>query len=129
MNQGRRKELPMNIRVKLPAIALVAIPFFAGSAIAERIPVGRNTEDKVVGECIQKGGAGWDRQSGTKTYGCINKDGSGIVCGGTTEEEKKTCDTFRKIPLHIPTRFEAELENKAEQAVDVPAPPSGFQVK
>jgi hypothetical protein len=45
-------------------------------------------------------------------YGCVNGDGSGIVCGGVGKDPKtgasfsKTCDTFRKVPPHLPTRDE-----------------------
>jgi|KBSMisStaDraftv2_1062788.scaffolds.fasta_scaffold333932_2 hypothetical protein len=31
-------------------------------------------------------------------YGCLNKDGSGIVCGGTGDNFAKTCDTWGPAP-------------------------------
>jgi hypothetical protein len=42
------------------------------------------------------------------TWGCLDDDGSGIVCSGVTAQQEKTCSTFRKAPLHCPTREEAE---------------------
>jgi hypothetical protein len=31
------------------------------------------------------------------SYGCLNKDGSGIYCGGNTPTQKQTCSTFRVV--------------------------------
>jgi hypothetical protein len=31
------------------------------------------------------------------SYGCLNKDGSGIYCGGNTPTQKRTCSTFRVV--------------------------------
>jgi hypothetical protein len=44
----------------------------------------------------------------------LNDDGSGIVCGGVTTHQQKTCDTFRLAPrqLSLPTREEAAKAEK-----------------
>ena len=42
-----------------------------------------------------KNGVYWSQGPTTSTYGCYRRDGSGgIVCGGQTQEEKGSCDTF-----------------------------------
>jgi hypothetical protein len=61
------------------------------------------SKDKVEGACNEKGGVYWPSSAGG-TYGCMNKDGSGIVCGGTSAEDKKSCDTWPASARIAPTR-------------------------
>jgi hypothetical protein len=44
----------------------------------------------------------------------MNADGSGIVCGGVTKEQKQTCDTFRMAPkpINVPHRGDFGTEKK-----------------
>jgi hypothetical protein len=35
------------------------------------------------------------------SYGCLNKNGSGIYCGGDTPTQKQTCSTFRVVSAAI----------------------------
>ena len=44
--------------------------------------------------CRQHGGTYWSEGKTTATYGCMLPNGSGIVCGGVTSDQKNTCDTF-----------------------------------
>ncbi len=91
-------------------LALAAIGLIADSAIAKNVSVQEGK--KAIANCD---GATWSKSS-TKngTYGCINKDGSGVVCGGKEPKPgTKTCDTFREAPRCLPTRGEAA---KAEMA-------------
>lgn len=97
----------MNVRVTLaPILALAGIFAIADSALAKRIPA--QSTGKVKSDCAASGGVNFPKKGANGTYGCMNSDGSGIVCGGVTKTQKKTCDTFLKVPPRIPTRDEAE---------------------
>ena len=41
-----------------------------------------------------QGGTFWGPGPTTSTWGCMRADGTGIVCGGQTQSEKSSCDTF-----------------------------------
>ena len=43
----------------------------------------------------------------------MHADGSGIVCGGNTAEEKKTCDTFRTASFPVPKLPTRDAASKA----------------
>ena len=99
----------MDLRKALPAVlAVVAIGFIANSAMGETISIKGHSTTDVKGSC----GGTYFAPSSHGVYGCLNKDGSGIVCGGTGKD-KKTCDTFRTAPPHLPTRADIR---KAEAA-------------
>lgn len=72
-------------------ILALAVPT---SASAERISIQGHSATQEEGRCNEKGGT-FSPTNKSGVYACINPDGSGIVCGGGTEEQKKTCDTFR----------------------------------
>jgi hypothetical protein len=91
------------------AVTLTGLYF--GAAIAEQIPAQK--PDAVQGKCGQSGGVHFPKTGPNSTYGCINPDGSGIVCGGITKKDKQTCDTFLQTPPRLPTRFESGLANRA----------------
>jgi hypothetical protein len=49
-------------------------------------------------------------------YACLKKDGSGIVCGGVTDEYKKTCDTWTadaKVSPRAPDKVRDAAKKKA----------------
>ena len=75
---------------------------FASPAFAKTVPI--QGKDKVEGRCGQSGGVYFPPSKTNSTYGCMNGDGSGIVCSGVTQAQKKTCDTFLKLPPRLPTR-------------------------
>jgi hypothetical protein len=50
--------------------------------------------DAVQGHCNDDGDT-YFPPSTKGVYACLKKDGSGIVCGGYTEEYKKSCDAWR----------------------------------
>ena len=86
----------MRIRVTfLVLLALFLSAFVAGSATAKEVPIKGNSPSQVNKRC---NGVSWDKGGTSATYGCVNKDGSGIVCGGKTAKQKKTCSTFRAAP-------------------------------
>jgi hypothetical protein len=92
------------------AVTLTGLYF--GPAIAEQIPAQK--PDKVQGKCGESGGVSFPKTGPNSTYGCINPDGSGIVCGGITKKDKRTCDTFLQPPARLPTRYESGLANRAK---------------
>ncbi len=99
----------MNVRATLTAIlTLAAVGFTADSAMAERVKL--QTQKQVKAGC----GGVYFPPSGAGVYGCMNNDGSGIVCGGVTQAQKNSCDTFLKVPPRLPTRSEIELAEKAK---------------
>jgi hypothetical protein len=86
----------MNVRLTLLTLIAVALAaLVSGSAIATKVPIKGNSPDRVQGKCS---GVFWPQGGSSATYGCLNSDGSGIVCGGKTAKDKKTCDTFRAAP-------------------------------
>jgi len=89
------------LRVVVVAFASICI---ATAAMAERIPIQK--KDQVEGRCGESGGVYFSPNK-QGVYGCLNEDGSGIVCGGVQKVHKKTCDTFREAPRRLPTRAEA----------------------
>jgi hypothetical protein len=91
---------------------LTLVSLSLGSATAEQIPAQK--PDVVEGHCGESGGVHFPKTGPNSTYGCINEDGSGIVCGGVTAKDKRTCDTFAQTPPRLPTRWEAGLAEKAK---------------
>ena len=109
----------MNVKATLAAILLFAtIALIADSAMAKEVPIKGNSKTQVEGRCNQSGGTYWPTSAGG-TYGCVNPDGSGIICGGVTANDKKTCGTFRQVPPRLPTRDEVRIGEKAEKTQGV----------
>jgi hypothetical protein len=92
----------MNVRVTLTETILLAgiVSSITHSAVAETVPVGRNTPGNVKQFCKQNGGAFFTGAKGGG-YGCLLDDGSCIVCGGVTAQQKSTCETSRVSPRVI----------------------------
>lgn len=104
----------MNVKTALVAIAALAVGIVAGSALAsETVQVGSAAAKNEMSECKGNGGTTFPKKGASGTFGCIRGDGSGIVCGGVTAKQKKTCDTFRKTPPRLPTRDEVEYAELA----------------
>lgn len=109
----------MNVKAMLATLLPFAvIALLANSAMAEEVSIKGHSKTKVEGKCNESGGVFWPTSAGG-TYGCMNPDGSGIVCGGATPKDKKTCATFRQVPPRIPTRDEVRLGEKAESTLGV----------
>ena len=109
----------MNVKATLAAIlSFATIALLADSAMAKEVPIKGNNKDQVQGRCAE-GGVYW-RTSPHGTYGCMNPDGSGIICGGVTARDKKTCSTFRQVPPRIPTRDEVRLGEKMKTTQGAP---------
>ena len=69
--------------------------------------------DKVEGACGESGGTFFPKTGKNSTYGCINSDGSGIVCGGITKRDKATCSTFLQAPSGQPQAATALPDRKS----------------
>jgi hypothetical protein len=67
-----------------PAVFLGAVLMMPQAAHAKD-----QKPDAVEGKCNENGGVYWPPKNG-HSYGCLNPDGSGIVCGGS----KKGCDSW-----------------------------------
>jgi hypothetical protein len=101
----------MYVRPTLIAIlAVAAISVAADSAMAKEISIKNHSKGQVQADCGGDGDVYWIPGKTGHTYGCMHGDGSGIVCGGVTASQKKTCSTFRtgSFPSpKLPTRDEA----------------------
>jgi hypothetical protein len=87
------------MRVTLTGTILLAglVSFIADTAIAETIPLGSNTLRNVKKFCKNNNGTFFTGAKGGG-YGCMLDDGSCIVCGGVTAQQKSTCETSRVSP-------------------------------
>lgn len=94
------------MKLTVTLIAALTTSTLAGLVLAEKVSIKGNSKTQVEGRCGESGGVFFPSSHTNSTYGCLNKDGSGIVCGGYTKAFKKTCDTFRTVPPHLPTRAE-----------------------
>lgn len=103
----------MNTKPIVVGILFVVVVGAVGNAGAERIKANSKQSGKAQSDCVKNGGVEWPQSAESPTYGCIDKNGHGLVCGGGTAEQKATCDTFRTLPPRLPTRDEIFL---AEQA-------------
>lgn len=84
----------MRVVVILAVAILVA---HASQARAELIDIDGNSPEQVKKKCDAAGGTNLPlNESGT--YGCVNQNGSGVICGGKDPIDQGTCDTFRKVP-------------------------------
>jgi hypothetical protein len=92
----------MSMRFTLTGTILLAglVSFIADSAIAETVPIGSNTSGNVKKFCKNNSGAFFIGAKGGG-YGCLLDDGSCIVCGGVTSQQKSTCETSRVSPRVI----------------------------
>jgi hypothetical protein len=78
------------LTTSLLAFSLVA----AGTAAATEIPKGTHSSSQVKRTCSGT----FMPPSGTNgSYGCLNKNGSGIYCGGDTPAQKGTCTKWRLV--------------------------------
>ncbi len=71
----------------IPAVVFGAVLAIPAASRAEKT----QKPDAVEGKCNESGGVYWPPTKG-HSYGCLNPDGSGIVCGGA----KKGCDSWPK---------------------------------
>jgi hypothetical protein len=103
----------MKLKVVLAAIfSVIPLAVIADSTMAKTIPI--KSQSGVKKDCKDSGGVYFPKSGTNSTYGCMNQDGSGIVCGGVSAKDKKTCDTFMVVPPRLPTRGEVKYAEQAE---------------
>ncbi|MEO7862289.1 MAG: hypothetical protein ABIU05_18030 [Nitrospirales bacterium] len=108
-NQGDvvKRRLSLSVKTTVTVIfALIGLGAVSDSAMAERVKLGSAAAKNAMSSCKGTGGVTFPKTGGNSTFGCMNGDGSGIVCGGVKKSDKKTCDTFLQIPPRLPTRDE-----------------------
>ena len=112
---------------RYPALILIVSLFLPGPASAKRIAAGGAEANRAEGACGARGGVLFPENESDpdSTYGCMDDDGHGIVCGGKTATDKKTCDTFLVTPPHLPTRTDVLLYEKAKARSETPKRESG----
>jgi hypothetical protein len=81
----------MNLRGALAGmvVVLAVTSLIAEPALARRIPI--QSQSRVKSKC----GGIFLPKNKQGTYGCVNDDGTGIICGGVKPVHQRTCDTFR----------------------------------
>ena len=90
---------PMFVEVVL---VLAAVCLLTNTLMAETITIKPERTISIEGHSPAEVEAACDGYFGSPnkrgTYFCQNTDGSGISCGGLTEDQKSTCDTFKLSP-------------------------------
>lgn len=68
------------------------VGFMADTASAKEVSLAEG--QKIINGCD---GTTWVPGATGHTSGCMNKNGSGVVCGGVTPKQKNSCSTFRIV--------------------------------
>lgn len=119
----------MNTILSRVALLLVCAVGATGNAMATRIKANSPESGKAFSNCAKNGGANWTQSESDNpdnlTYGCVDKNGHGLVCGGGTVEQKNSCDTFRTQPP-FPSREDVlegaqSTQTDAQQAAEADA--------
>jgi hypothetical protein len=83
----------MNIKFAVTGtLIFAAICLISNSAMATKVSIKGHSQSQVKSSC---GGIFLPKNRPDGTYGCLNDNGSGIICGGIKKAQKQTCDTFR----------------------------------
>jgi hypothetical protein len=102
-------------------VALVSPVVFVGAlllsqpASAKQISIQGFTPESVKKACGS--GTFWGGKGGE--FGCLNTDGTGVVCGGKGngpdgKPYSQTCDTLDRVTVHFPTRSELVESEKGK---------------
>jgi len=101
--------------LRLLAAAILACAVLGTAAFGEEVSIKGNSHDRVQGRCSGDGDVYWTEGKTGSTYGCLRADGSGIVCGGVTAQQKQTCSTFRQASFPKPQLPTRDLARRAGQ--------------
>ena len=97
-------------------IAIASLIFATNSSLAGLVHAASPQKpDQVQGRCSGDGDVFFPPNDKGE-YACLKKDGSGIVCGGVTDELKKTCDTWSAngtLPARAPDKIRGAAKKKA----------------
>lgn len=99
----------LSLRLKATITVVFALVGFGAvttSAMAEKVKIGSAAAKNAMSSCKGTFGVTFPKTGANSTFGCMNGDGSGIVCGGVKASDKKTCDIFLQTPPRLPTRDE-----------------------
>jgi len=108
----------MNIKTSTAILLFATIFGIAPLVAVDEVSIKGHDSNQVKAECSGEGDVYWVPGKTGHTYGCMHADGSGIVCGGVTNKQKKTCSTFRtgSFPVpKLPTRDEAGKVDATEK--------------
>jgi len=106
----------MKIPILVSPVLLVGALALTHPAHAKTISIGGHNPTQVKSGC--KGTYFAPSENGV--YGCLNKDGSGIVCGGTGDNYANTCDTMGKSPSSEQLRTKLPAREDIKDHVDNP---------
>ena len=101
----------MNRPFTMACLRLVVVAAIPGTALADKVSTHGNSPNQVEGRCGNAEGGVYFPPNKLGVYGCMNGDGSGIVCGGTGKD-KKTCDTWTAALRVLPTRDQIRERQK-----------------
>jgi hypothetical protein len=87
----------MKIRVLVSPVVLAGAFLLTHAAHAKTVSTKGNSPSQVEGRCGNNPGGVSFPPNKNGVYGCMNADGSGIVCGGKGKYAK-TCDTWGASP-------------------------------
>ena len=96
----------MRSRLMVASVLCVGVVgLMSGEAWAERISANSPAKKNAFDACHAGGGRNVATFNGNhQVTSCMTKDGHGIVCGGKTAEQQRTCDTFRQPGKEIRRR-------------------------
>jgi len=87
----------MNIKIPALISPVVLVGAFLLTHAAHASSTKGNSPTQVEGRCGNKAGGVYFPPNQNGVYGCLNGDGSGIVCGGKGKYAK-TCDSWGATP-------------------------------
>ncbi|MBS1799734.1 MAG: hypothetical protein JSS95_07910 [Acidobacteria bacterium] len=87
----------MNLKIPALVSPVVLVGVLALTHPAHASPIKGNSPTQVEGRCGNKEGGVYFPPDKNGVYGCLNGDGSGIVCGGKGKYAK-TCDSWGATP-------------------------------
>ena len=109
-----------NFLVLTTSVALLAT--LSVPAVAKLPKSADNPAEKIKAGCGSKGDT-YFPPTDAGVYGCMKANGSGVVCGGGSEEGpdhqpySDTCSVFRKVPPRLPsqkeiTKYQTKMQSK-----------------
>ena len=106
----------MKIQALVSPVVLVGAFSLTNAAHAKTISISGHGTSSVQKSCSGT----YFAPSSNGVYGCLNKDGSGIVCGGTGDNYSKTCDTWGKTPASEQPRTTLPSREEIKDHTDKP---------
>jgi hypothetical protein len=108
----------MKIQILVSPVVLAGAFLLTHTAHAKTISISGHGSGAVKKSC--GGGGTYFPPNDNGVYGCLNKDGSGIVCGGTGDNFAKTCDTWKPAPADAKPRTSLPSREEIPDHTDQP---------